>query len=266
MKRLLCFIGFLALAAQLPLWCYDSSPSTWQIVPEVIYAPATGGGAWVTELQITSLGTVPANIYVYFDYAGGSRGVFTLYTGLAQYRSVRFSNVLSELQALDPSFTYFGRVGSLYCYTEDVNSLIQIQARTVNGNYGKTFPGLTPLEGNTAAEGRPMMIQDLVQNATYRTSVGIYNSDSISITVTLTIVDADNLTVGAPFTKTLNAYGFLSFNPFTQAGVPTGTYANCWLYINVTSGGSASNGLMSFGSIANNFTNDTYALIARMYN
>jgi hypothetical protein len=265
MKKALCLAAFLVLMVQVPLWCYDTSPSSWQIVPEAIYATATGGGAWVTELQITSFGTVPAAIYVYFDYTGGSRGSFLLHAGLPQYRSVRYNNILGELQVLDPGFTYFGRVGSLFCYTESSESLIQIQAKTVNGNFGKVFPGLNPLEGTTAAAGRPMLIQDLVQNATYRTSVGLYNSDDVSITVTLTIVDQDNVTIGLPFTKTLNAYGFLSFNPFVQAGVPAGTFANCWLYINVTTGGSSGNGLMGYGSIANNLTNDTSALMARQY-
>ena len=265
MKKALGLAAILILAAQVPLWAYDTSPSSWQIVPEVIYATATGGGAWVTELQITSFGVTPAKIYVYFDHAAGSRGPFLLNAALPQYRSVRYANILAELQVLDPTFTYFGRVGALYVYTESSDSTIQVQARTVNGNFGKTFPGLNPLEGTTAAAGRPMMIQDLVQDATYRTSVGVYNSDSISLTVTFTIVDQNNVTIGLPFTKTVNAYGFMSFNPFTQAGITTGAYSNCWLYVNVTTGGSAYNGLMAYGSIANNFTNDTYALLAREY-
>jgi hypothetical protein len=265
MKKALSLAAFLILAAQVPLWSYDTSPSSWQVVPEAIYATATGGGAWVTELQITSFGVTPAKIYVYFDYAGGARGPFVLNAALPQYRSVRFNNILSELQTLDPTFVYFGRVGALFIYTEDSDSKIQVQARTVNGNFGKTLPGLNPLEGTTAAAGRAMIIQDLVQDATYRSSVGVYNSDSVSITVTFTIVDQNNVTIGLPFIKTVNAYGFMSFNPFTQAGITTGAYSNCWLYINVTTGGSAFNGLMSYGSIANNFTNDTYALMSRQY-
>ena len=38
MKKSVCIVGFLFLAAQLPLWGYDISPSNRQIVPEVIWA------------------------------------------------------------------------------------------------------------------------------------------------------------------------------------------------------------------------------------
>jgi len=264
MKKGLCLVGFLVLAAQLPLSGYDSSPSGLQVVPEAIWAAATGGGTWVTEIQITNYHATPADVQVYFDYNGGAVGPIMLYAGLAQFRSIRYPNILAAIDSLDAGATvYFGKVGALMFYSP--GRLLQVQAKTVNGNYGKTFPGLPPVTGNTAAENRPMIIQDLVQNATYRTSVGAYNAGSISITVTFTILDAADVTIGSSFTRTLGGYGFLSFNPFTQAGVPSGTYENCWLYINVTSGGVQDNGLMCYGSIANNLTNDTYALIAKMY-
>jgi hypothetical protein len=235
MKKVLCIAGFLVLAALPPLCGYDSSPSTLPVVPEAIWAPATGGGTWVTEIQIINYHPSPANVLVYFDYNGGAVGPIMLYAGLAQFQSIRYSNILATIDSLDAGATvYFGKVGALMFSSS--GRLLQVQAKTVNGNYGKTFPGLPPVTGNTAAEGRPMIIQDLVQNATYRTSVGAYNAGSISITVTFTIVDANDVTIGSSFTRTLGGYGFLSFNPFTQAGVPSGTYDNCWLYIDVTSG------------------------------
>jgi hypothetical protein len=263
MKKGLCFVAILVLAAQLSLWGYDTSPSDVQIVPEVIWAAATGGGTWVTEIQITNFAAEPAIIEVWFDYSGGSRGNIILYTGLAQYHSVRFSNILSQLQTLDSSFTYYGRVGALTL--EGSPGLIQVQAKTVNGNYGKTFPGLNLVAGNTAAIGRPMIIQGLAQNATYRTSVGVFDEEGSAPTVQFTIVDANNSTVGSTFSKTLPESGFLSFNPFVQAGVPSGTYENCWLLIEMTATSYGTGGLMCFGSIANNYTNDTYALIAKTY-
>ena len=263
MKKILCVVGFVVLAAQIPLWGFDTSPSSLQIVPEAIWAEATGGGTWVTEIQITNFAAEPATIEVWFSYSGGSRSNIILYTGLAQYHSVRFSNILSQLQTLDSSFTYYGRVGALIL--DGSPGLIQVQAKTVNGNYGKTFPGLNVVAGNTAAEGRPMIIQDLAQNATYRTSVGIYNPTIGNLTIQFTIVNANNSTVGSTFSKTLLEEGFLSFNPFVQAGVPSGTYENCWLLIEVTVGGGVDQGLMCYGSIANNYTNDTYALMAKQY-
>jgi hypothetical protein len=70
MKKGLCIVGFLALAAGLPLWGYDTSPATIQLVPEVIWASAAGGGTWVTELQITNFGPNPATIRLYRLHGG----------------------------------------------------------------------------------------------------------------------------------------------------------------------------------------------------
>jgi len=263
MKRTLFIVGWLVLATQIPLWGYDTSPSNWQIVPEVIWAAATGGGTWVTELQITSFSGTSVDIYVGFAYNGGYREL-TLYASLAADHSVRFPNVLSQMQTIDPSFTYYGRVGALWIEASS-SGLIQAQARTVNGNYGKTFPGLNIVAGNTAASGRPMIIQDIVRSDTYRTSVGLFNTTDREFTAEFWVVDATGATVGSSFTKTIPGYGFLSFNPFVQAGITSGTYENCLLYFEVTAGSGATEGLMCYGSIANNYTNDTYALLAKQY-
>jgi len=266
MKKGLCVVGVLVLAAGLPLWGYDTSPSTWQVVPEAIWAAATGGGTWVTELQITNLGSTAISIGLFFDTAAGT-GATILIGPIAAANSVKYSNILATMEALDSSGrVYYGNVGALYLYETSLTGLIQVQAQTVNGNYGKTFPGLNVVVGNTVALGRPMMIQGLVRNATYRTSVGVYNPQgTTSYTLRFTIRNATNGTVGAYFERTLGPYGFSSFNPFVQAGITTGDYDNCYLYVVATAGDSAELAPMVYGSIANNYTNDTYALIAKQY-
>jgi hypothetical protein len=266
-KKVVCAVGFLVLAAQLPLWGYDTSPSNIQVVPEAIWAAATGGGTWVTELQIVSLASTPADVIVFFCCSGYSTPTFQICYGLAQFYATRFSNILETLDLLDSGGrVYYGQVGTLYVSTIDANSRIQVQAKTVNGNYGKTFPGLNIVAGNTAAVGRPLVLLDLVRNATYRTFVGAYTPPSPTTSVVrFQIIDGNNVQVGSYFDKTFLPNTFMSFNPFTEAGVTSGNYENCYLLIDVLSGATDANGVMCFGSIANNYTNDTYALIARMY-
>jgi hypothetical protein len=264
MKRGLCIVGFLVLAAQIPLWGYDTSPNTWQVVPEAIWAAATGGGTWVTELQITNMGPSETTIMVYFDTSTEHGSMLALPGTLAPFKSVKYPNILATLDSIDSSArVYFGLVGALGVYTSEV--LIQVQAQTVNGNYGKTFPGLNVVEGNVVAGGSPMMIQGLVRNAAYRTSIGIYNTSPAACSVRFTIYDAAYSVVGASFDKTLGGLGFASFNPFVQAGATTGDYDNCWLYVEFLSGGSEDYKPILYGSIANNYTNDTYALLAKSY-
>ncbi len=260
-------LGILAfLVIPSALLSYDNSPERRQIIPECIWALATGGGTWITELQITAMesGTV---VSAFFYYETSWRVVSNIWTSPGNYRTVKFSNILSTLQSLDPSFTYYGRVGTLWLFTQDDSHRIQAQARTINGNYGKIFPRLRWVDSNTANLGRDMMILNLTQNAMYRTWAGFFNavSGSHSITVTFTIVNQNGGTVGTAFSKTFAPWEFMSFNPFVEAGVGSGTYDNCWLYIHPTASGNwgpNTIGLFCFGSSANNYTNDTSAHIA----
>jgi hypothetical protein len=210
-KKVLCIVGFLVLASQLPLWGYDMDPTSIKVVPEAIWALATGGGTWVTELQIANHGGFIAVIDVWLYYSGGSRGPIRVHDGLGNMRSVRFSNILATLDALDPgAFDYYGRVGALLIKTENASCLIQVQAKTVNGNFGKTYPGLTPLAGTTADNSKGMVILDIVKNATYRTSVGVFNtSASTTFSVIFFIRDGAGAMVGSYFEKTLAPHLFI---------------------------------------------------------
>jgi hypothetical protein len=251
----------------MPLSAYDTSPSNLQIVPEAIFAAATGGGTWATDVQITNFSSTPADITVYFFYNGGSTGPILLHQDLPIYNSYEYVYLLGAIDTADPGpLTYFGHVGAVWFVTQSPSVKIQVEAMTVNGNYGKTAPALNVAAVNTAALGRSMVLQHLVQNPVYRTSVGVHNtSPTETYTVQFVIVSAQNNQIGSIFSRTLAPGAFESFNPFAAAGVPTQICANCWLYIQVTAGGSGAAGVMCYGSIANNYTNDTYALIARMY-
>jgi len=209
MKRIqlsLCVIGLLVLVAAPAAAQYENSPQRILILPECIWAAATGGGTWVTELQITAYSPSTTVGVVYHCATAAPRVISNIWTSSSgYYQSVKFSNILSTLQSLDPSFTYYGTVGSLEIFSQDVSHTIQAQARTVNGNYGKTFQALAEVDGNSANVNRQMMIMNLTQNATYRTFVGCLNATSGtggSMTVQFMIVDGNNNLVGSSFSKT----------------------------------------------------------------
>jgi len=267
MKRIFSGLALLALASQLPLWGYDQSPSYVQVVPEAIWAAATGGGTWVTEIQVTVLGSYNASLYAYFHYNGGRRGPILINENLPPYRTIRYNNFLATMHQLDPGiFEYYGRVGALQLFTAIIPN-IAVQAKIVNGNYGKTRPAVSYAEANSVALGRPMFIQDLAQHTACRTSVGVFNLNTTeSYTLKFTIYNTYHDIIGSEFYKTLGPEAFMSFNPFAEAGVGSGMYNNCWLEINAIGGGSTNMGVVCFGSGANNYTNDTYALIARPRN
>jgi len=212
----------------------------------------------------TQSGTIVSAV---FYYGTASRTVANLWTSGGNFYMVKFPNILSTMQALDPAFTYSGKVGALWLSSQDAAHPIQAQARTVNGNFGKTFQGLAWTDSNTANVGRNMMIMNLTQNTTYRTFVGFLNalSGGGTITVQFGVGNDSNQLLGSYFTKTFQALEFQSFNPFVEAGIGAGTYDNCWLYIQPTasaSSGVGTKGLIGFGSSANNTTNDSSSHIA----
>ena len=271
--RAACLFSAAILAALPGLNAYDNSPAENVIIPECIWAPATGGGTWVTEVQITAREST--TVVVTFHYGAGSYR-YVILGPVGAYASLRYANMLASLQALDPTFDYSGRVGALFL-SASAGTRIWAQARTCNGNYGKTYPGLAWVDGNTANYGadwttaRSMVIQNLTQNATYRSFVGGFNATSggYGVNVQFLLLSSSGATLGSAFTKSFGSWGFMSFNPFAEAGLGSGTYENCWLYALVTYSGNyaaGSRGVYFFGSSANNYTNDTFAHIAAQFN
>lgn len=239
-------------------------PGGYEVLPEVIWAPATGGGTWVSEVQVTDL-TGGSVVSAIFNYGGGNRrGPFKLWTSPRQNDSVSFGNILLALGTLDPAFSYYGRIGSLELLTQDSSHEIRAAARTFNGNYSKTFPGLFPVDANTASPTRKMMIQNYVNNATYRSTCGFFNLTPDAVTVRFQLIDPAGNSIGSTFYKTLVGYDFRAFSPFTEAGVPYPSYSydQAFLLVNPVSGAGK---VMCFGASANNLSNDPAAHIAAQY-
>jgi hypothetical protein len=201
----------------------------------------------------------------WFYYGTGSRGV-TLATTTENHQTKKYTNILSTMQSLDSSFTYSGRVGALLLSGQNEGHPIWAQAMTTNGNYGKTFPGLSWTDGNTANLNRYMVIPNIQQSSTFRTFVGFFNATSggYSMSVDFYIMSPNNYAYLGAFSKTFESWEFKAFNPFVEAGI-TGDVTNAWLFIRPTASGHTgtdSIGLICFGSTVNNYSNDTYALIA----
>ncbi len=232
-----------------------NSPWNYQVIPEVLWAPATGGGTWMTEVQITDI-TGGSEISVYFNCVTGERrGPIVLFTGSGAGVSGKTANLLNTLDTLDADFSYYGKVGAVEFVTQDENHKIQVMARTSNGDYSKTFQGLNLNAANTASLERSLMVQNLVNDDTFRTALGGFNPTNESVEVEFTLISGDGSTIGTTFTKTFSGRQYQAFNPFTEAGVPYpgSSYANTWIKVDVVSG---SGEIMVYGATANNITSD----------
>lgn len=234
------------------------------ICPEVVWALASGGGTWVTKLQITD--RTGDSIVRFIFYYGSSHVSGLLWTSTGYGHSVKYSNILSTISSIS-GLSQYGRVGTLYLYTQDDSHFIMADVEEVNGNYGKTFPGLQWTDENSINIDRAGVIQNLTNNSQYRTFVGCWNgaSGGWPMTVTFQLGNSSWIQIGSAFTKTIGAWDFISFNPFVEAGVSGGSYDNVVLYASVSVSDPApyEKGLFWFGARANNTTNDPAALISK---
>jgi len=243
----------------------DMGPSGWIVIPEAIWAAASGGGTWVTSLQIiASVSGTSVGVQFFYQNGADFRTV-SLFTSVPTRETVRYNNILQHLGTIDTDFTYYGRVGMLLIFGQDASHPVWAQALTANGNYGKTYPSFVwKATANTAEVGRQMIIMGIMNDATFRTGTGFWNSTFGDMNVTFYVMAWQNSAYGS-FTKTFTPHGFLSFNPFTEAGLGASTITNAWLWVWPTVSSGTGEGLFCFGSLANNSTNDTYALIAQPF-
>lgn len=271
MKRTLCVV-VLILALPAGLLPYENTPAPDIIIPEVVWAEATGGGTWVTELQMSeSPGTYGSDVAAIFFYGSGvsARIVISLWISPGNRCSVKWPNILSTMQSLDSGFTYYGHSGTLWLQTQDEHSLISAVARTYNGNNGKTFPGLQWTDSNTANVGRDMMIMNVMFSPDYRTFAGFFNATSTtqvsSMVCEMSLIDANGVTYGTSWYEAFGPWEYKAFDIFAKAGITSGTHDNLRLIIHPLMSGNSGNGskgLFCYGSMASNTTNDTYAIIA----
>jgi hypothetical protein len=235
---------------------YANSMGTRLILPETTWAPASGGGDWVSEVHVTDL-SGGAVITVYYNTGTSRRGPFTLWTNSGGANcSVTFGNILQTIDGLDGSATtYYGTGGSLELITQDGSHLIQAAVRTYNGNFSRTFPALLDREETTAAGTRMLLIPNICNNATYRPSVVLFNPSVDSVTVEVKIIDSDGAQVGSTINRSLAGYQQNTIVDEVRAF----TYDNAKVQIAVTGG---SGRVIASGQSANNTSNDPAAHIA----
>jgi hypothetical protein len=253
----LTLLSFTQLKAQ-----YDNSPSNDLVIPEAVWALATGGGTWETSLQITchSSGT-GGTVWAYFLYGDGNfAGPVTIWTDPTSHASVYYSNILSYMDGIDTSFSYFGHSGSMNVFATEGITITTV-ARVYNGNYSKTMPGLNDVDSNSVSLSRVMAVLGLASNATYRSTLGLVNPGVNPLTVNIYVVNASGTSVGSLIERTVPGYGFIALNPFVECGLPYPATSYDFITIEIWPV-SGTGRLMAFGASTNNTTNDSGAHIA----
>ncbi|MCG2678895.1 MAG: hypothetical protein L6455_02845, partial [Kiritimatiellae bacterium] len=98
-----------------------NSPAQYKVLPEVIWSSATGGGTWMSNVQVTDV-SGGSQVSVYYNAASGRRGPFLLWDNSAggALSSVKYTNLLQTIDGLDSgAFTYYGTVGAVEFISQD---------------------------------------------------------------------------------------------------------------------------------------------------
>ena len=252
-KTLFVVVLFMCLTSLSLFAQYDNSPATFKVIPSVIWAPASGGGTWYTELQIWSR-TAGTEVDIYFMYGAGVwRYHATLWTSVGADDCYKSTNILSTLYGLDSGFTYYGRSGTLLIYS--YGGSVQATARTRHtGNYAKTINGLSNTDSNTAALGRYLMMMNVMQSSSYRTSLTLYNHGS-ACDVHIQVIHNGGVT-GSTITRSLAQYEYQAFDVFAEAGLTGSTYTNCFVSVWAQDTGGPQGRVFCSGAAVHNSTND----------
>jgi hypothetical protein len=236
---------------------YYNSPASRLILPETSWAAASGGGDWVSELQLVD-NSGGSTVQVYYNTGTNRRGPFTLWNNNsgAAGSSIKFSNIVQTIDGLDSgAFTYYGTNGGLEIITQDGSHLIQAAVRAYNGNFSRTFPALADVATNTAASGRSLLISNLSNDTAYRPSVVLFNPSADSVTAEVKIIGSNGSQVGSTINRTLAGYEQNTIVDEVRAN----TYSNADILVTVTGG---SGRLIASGQSANNASNDPAAHVA----
>ncbi len=237
----------------------QDGPEHVKIIPEAIWASATGGGIWQTEVQVVAHddGT---ELEAQFFYGAGLYRTVDLGVTLDRFETFKAANILDYLGGIDTTYDYFNKIGALMISGQDINHDIQVNVRTWHTNgYAKSFKGINWNSGlfidSIVTDG---VLLNLSQDAEQRSSVAFFNAQLNSITVDVSIVNSNGTIVGTPFQKTITGWDFQAFNPFAEAGLTGELYSNHYVFIS-RSTGSSSGDLFLIGASANDSTNDPSA-------
>jgi hypothetical protein len=229
---------------------YANSPARCLILPEVSWS------TWMSDVQITDI-SGGSTVQIYYNTGTNRRGPFNLWSSSNGANcSKSFINILQILDDLDAGeFTYYGTTGALELVTQDSSHLIQAAGRTYQGNYSRTFPALSEHNANTTSPGRPMLVTDISNDATFRPSVVLVNITPDSATVELKVIGNDGAQIGPIINRTLAGHETSGISTELRAN----TFSNATIFITVTSGNGR---VLAAGFTAHNVSNDPAAHVA----
>ena len=209
-------------------------------IPAVIHKDVASKGAyWRSDVAVLNRSSAAGSLTVSVLAPSGAKTTTVPIAGSAQ---VLLRDVAGQLGVTADS-------GALEVVS-DVD--VFVSGRTYNQvdathTYGQGYDGQAPAE--LLSEGGTAWLPGLVENALYRTNVGVTNTGTGTASVTVTLYDAAGNQVGASLTRTYAAGEFYQYQqPYLAAGAIESGYAS----VAVNSG----SGVVAYASVIDQQTND----------
>jgi len=173
----------------------------------VYYVPATakvaglGGTDWRSDLAVLNLGPAQASFTI-GAWLRGQANPNPLETG----RKLETGEVLNVEDLLQKLFGMASGAAALEI-TSDMPLAVSSRTynRTAQGTYGQFIPGVESTE--VVQVGETVYLHGMVENAAFRTNLGLVNPTGQSIHVKVTYYRADGISLGATQTYTVPAQG-----------------------------------------------------------
>jgi hypothetical protein len=215
-------------------------------VPVVAHAAGLNDSEWRSDLGLLNTGTTTGNVQLTFH---GPDGVVTNTTYVPAASQSVLVDVVAQLPASGQGALEISSDQPIRVTSRTYNQASADAICDPNGTQGQSYPTLAA--GDGLSQGQAAWLPHLVENAAYRTNIGMVNSSAAAAEVTVELYDGAGGLLTSYTVSLAPGEWKQETQPFQkkagQAAMDRG-YAK----VSVTSG----SGVSAFASVIDNITND----------
>ncbi len=248
---------FIVLSLFVALGASAAQFSNFYVIPVAAHVSGASGTSWRTDLSIQNIQNAPVTVEIavvesgeglldnVFPVAIGTSGASTV--TVPSFGSVTLKDILAN---------HRGRAETSGALLVGADKPFAVTSRTFNalsngGTFGQTVSP-ADVASSGSADASTIFIPGLIQNAAFRTNIGLLMAASGGpMTVTVTVNGADGRAIGA---RTFGvASGATTHVQFGVPSVGSGTFDTGGAVVRITSGTGT---VVAYGSVVDAITGD----------
>jgi len=224
----------------------DSGTNVW--IPVGSHSSGLNNSQYRSDLGLLNTGASSASVQIE-GFIGGS--TYTKNVVVAAGEQLILTDVVGQLGASGSGAIEVLSNHPLKVTARTYNQVASTASCYPNGTQGQDYLAATTSQGLSA--GQSAWLGQLTENASYRTNIGLTNTSSGNVSVTVYLYDATGNSLGS-YQVSLGPGGFQQVTqPFKNKATPSQTaMAAGYAKIVVNSG----SGVLAYASVLDNITND----------